>query len=257
MAVKQIIDLTERAYASMAVDDVTALETSDGTTYKAELRDIKQYMNENKTIGGSGTAGSGDITTNSAAQTLSHKELTSPTINGGSALTVTSTELNVLDGISTSPALSVADINILAGLAAAGLTGTELGYVNGATSNIQTQLTQLAALAGASVKTYTYKTSIVTPVGGSKAITEATINTAAGVPAGYYVDHTSITATLTLESPSGTLTMCDLGGGTINFVITSQGTTTKYMDTITISGMSALATYNLAITFMAVAPAGV
>lgn len=58
-----------------------------------------------------------------AAQTLTNKTLTSPKLNENVAITALAT-----------------DVNLLAGLAAAGLTATELGYINGLTSAIQTQL---------------------------------------------------------------------------------------------------------------------
>lgn len=71
---------------------------------------------------------------------------------GGVAVTSSAAELNILDGVTA----TTAEINKLAGTPA-GLTSTELGYVDGVTSAIQTQLdarqpldadlTALAALA--------------------------------------------------------------------------------------------------------------
>ena len=80
-----------------------------------------------------------DFATIAGTETLTNKTLTSPvitggTVNGGAALTVDSTELNTLDGITS----SAAELNILDG---ATLTTTELNYVDGVTSAIQTQLT--------------------------------------------------------------------------------------------------------------------
>jgi microcystin-dependent protein len=79
-----------------------------------------------------------DFVTVTGTETLTNKTLTSPvitggTVNGGAALTVDSTELNTLDGITS----SAAELNILDG---ATLTTTELNYVDGVTSAIQTQL---------------------------------------------------------------------------------------------------------------------
>jgi hypothetical protein len=67
----------------------------------------------------------GDFATISGTETLTAKTLTSPvitggTLNGGAALTVDSTELNILDGATLSTA--------------------ELNFVDGVTSAIQTQL---------------------------------------------------------------------------------------------------------------------
>ena len=81
-----------------------------------------------------------NLVTKTGSDTLTNKTLTSPTLTspaitnltatgtftlGGTALTSTATELNVLDGIP------------------AGLTSTELGYVDGVTSSIQTQINSL------------------------------------------------------------------------------------------------------------------
>ena len=79
-----------------------------------------------------------DFATIAGTETLTNKTLTSPvitggTVNGGAALTVDSTELNTLDGITS----SAAELNILDG---ATLSTTELNYVDGVTSAIQTQL---------------------------------------------------------------------------------------------------------------------
>jgi hypothetical protein len=61
---------------------------------------------------------------------------------GGTAITTTAAELNKLAGVTA----TTAELNVLAGIPA-GLTATELGYVDGVTSAIQTQLNLKAALA--------------------------------------------------------------------------------------------------------------
>lgn len=61
---------------------------------------------------------------------------------GGTAVTPTAAELNILDGVTA----TTAELNKLAGTPA-GLTATELGYVDGVTSAIQTQLNAKAPLA--------------------------------------------------------------------------------------------------------------
>ena len=74
----------------------------------------------------------------------------------GTAITATGAELNILDGVtSTTAELNILDgvtstateLNVLDGIPA-GLTATELGYVDGVTSAIQTQLTARLPLAG-------------------------------------------------------------------------------------------------------------
>lgn len=74
-------------------------------------------------------------------------------------VTSTAAELNILDGVtSTAAELNkldgftgvVADLNVIAGANAAGITPTELGYLNGVTSAIQTQIdAKQATITGA------------------------------------------------------------------------------------------------------------
>ena len=59
---------------------------------------------------------------------------------GGTAITATPAELNVLDGITA----TTAELNILDGVTA---TAAELNYVDGVTSNVQTQLDAKSPLA--------------------------------------------------------------------------------------------------------------
>jgi hypothetical protein len=87
----------------------------------------------------------GNFATISGTETLTAKTLTSPvvtggTLNGGVALTVDSTELNILDGAT----LSTAELNLLDGVVA---STAELNFVDGVTSAIQTQLNAKAPTA--------------------------------------------------------------------------------------------------------------
>jgi hypothetical protein len=92
----------------------------------------------------------GGVVGRTNTQTLTNKTLTAPTItspvitggtiNGGAALTVSSTELNVIDGITA----STAELNILDGVTT---STAELNYVDGVTSAIQTQLNTKAPIA--------------------------------------------------------------------------------------------------------------
>jgi hypothetical protein len=76
-------------------------------------------------------------------QTLTNKTLSSPVLNSPSGLVTTDisditasyAELNIMDGVTS----STAEINVLDGIPAT-LTATELGYVDGVTSAIQTQI---------------------------------------------------------------------------------------------------------------------
>jgi hypothetical protein len=74
--------------------------------------------------------------------------LTAPTINastalqiGGSAITATVAELNILDGVTA----TASELNIMDGVTA---TTAEINYVDGVTSAIQTQIDTKAAIAG-------------------------------------------------------------------------------------------------------------
>ena len=87
-----------------------------------------------------------DLASLAGTETLTNKTLTSPKINEDVIMSATATELNVLDGITS----STAELNILDGVTAdyaelnildgATLSTTELNYVDGVTSAIQTQL---------------------------------------------------------------------------------------------------------------------
>lgn len=63
---------------------------------------------------------------------------TFPNVTG--AISSSHTELNALDGYTG----TTADLNLLSGQAAAGVTSTHVGHLNGASSNIQTQLNSLS-----------------------------------------------------------------------------------------------------------------
>jgi hypothetical protein len=95
-----------------------------------------------------------DVASLAGTETLTNKTLTSPKINEDVVMSATATELNVLDGITSSTAelnildgvtSTAAEINILDG---ATLSVTELNYVDGVTSAIQNQLDAKLALAG-------------------------------------------------------------------------------------------------------------
>ena len=64
---------------------------------------------------------------------------------GGSVVALSAAEINKLDGVTA----VTADFNAIAGIAAAGITPTEIGYLNNATGNIQTQLNTISAASGA------------------------------------------------------------------------------------------------------------
>ena len=90
---------------------------------------------------------SNPVATDGLAQADDHIRLVKSTIKATlpgltGAVTSTHTELNTLDGYTG----NTADLNILSGAAAAGVTGTELGYVNGVTSALQTQINNISSV---------------------------------------------------------------------------------------------------------------
>ena len=103
-------------------------------------------------------------------------------IIGGTTVTSTAAELNILDGVTATTAelnildgvtATTAELNILDGVTA---TTAELNYVDGVTSNVQTQLNTKAPSASPTLTTPTL-TSAVTITGGTQSWTV----TAAGV----------------------------------------------------------------------------
>lgn len=97
---------------------VTNGDTSDASDLNVPLADIEADLNVARPVVAGGTGAT------SASAAL---------VNLG--LTATAAEINVLDGITS----TVAELNVLAGIPGT-LTATELGYVDGVTSAIQTQL---------------------------------------------------------------------------------------------------------------------
>lgn len=90
---------------------------------------------------GAGATAAVNVMTASELTTLSVTSLTTTNLTlGGTAVTSTAAELNILDGVTA----TAAEINALDGITA---TTTELNYVDGVTSAIQTQLNAKAPLA--------------------------------------------------------------------------------------------------------------
>jgi hypothetical protein len=129
-------------------------------------------------------------------------------ILGGTAVTATAAELNIMDGVTATTAelnimdgvtATTAELNILDGVTA---TTAELNYVDGVTSAIQTQLDAKAPSASPTLTTPTLTTptltSAVTITGG----TESWTVTASGTNLTFAYDGTNV---LRVDS-SGNLT---------------------------------------------------
>jgi len=127
MATKRISALTTKPSGALASTDMFPLEIATGSneTYKLTAAEILAY------IRAAVTASPVDIVLLTDTQTMTNKTLTNPKINENVAMTALAT-----------------DLNLLAGLAAAGLTATELGYIKTLTSDAQAQLTAVTPAFG-------------------------------------------------------------------------------------------------------------
>ena len=229
MADKKITELNLLTYATAAAGDLLIIEDIDGAETKAiTAENLAKYALGNRTIGGTNA---GDIVTIDGTQTLTNKAITSPSVNGGAALTTDSTELNLLDGLTA----EASELNILDG---ATVSTAELNCLKGVTSAIQTQLNALWTVAGTTARTFTYSEEWSDNAAASKTITEATINTAGSVPSGYHVDHTSIICALYTRD-GDTYTQVDLDGSTtFKFTRKNVGGGVQGLDKIVLSGLT-------------------
>jgi len=131
--------------SDIASGTITSTNIADGTIVNADI-------SASAAIAASKLSG---VVTPTSSDILTNKGLTSPvitggTLNGGAALTVTSTELNKLDGVSSTGVQISALANLIASravvtnssgnVASPATTAAEIGYLNGVTSAIQTQL---------------------------------------------------------------------------------------------------------------------
>lgn len=124
-----------------SLDNLT--EQQDGETILAadvnELQTAIEAIEAKVGVDSSAVATSLDYkVTNASSSNPGHKHTLA---NGATDVTASAAELNTLDGYTG----NTNDLNLLSGQAAGGLTSTELGYVNGVTSAIQTQIDGKAA----------------------------------------------------------------------------------------------------------------
>ena len=229
MADKKITALDTLTYATAAAGDLFIIEDIDGAETKAiTAENLAKYALGNRAIGGT-TAG--DIVTIDGTQKLTNKTITSPSVNGGAALTVTSDELNLLDGLTA----DYAELNILDG---ATLSTAELNCLEGVTSAIQTQLNALWTVAGTTARTFTYSEEWNDNASATKTITQATINTACSVPSGYYVDHTSLQCALYARGGDQYSLVVFSGGPTFKFTRTNVGGGVQGLNSIVLGGLT-------------------
>ena len=182
-ALQDLETAVERAAAGSAVADRTKTMTGDADT----THYLTFVADDNSSATAETVFTDGGITYNPASNLLSIGATDVTTLKiGGTAVTSTAAELNILDGVtSTAAELNIldgvtstaAELNILDGVTSTatelnlldGVTATtvELNYVDGVTSNIQTQIDAKCA-TGANVNTLVGTTSAQTvPVDGN------------------------------------------------------------------------------------------
>jgi hypothetical protein len=249
MADSTITGLTAILGANVAAGDFFVLDDTDAAATKKILAsELIAYILGARTIGGT-TAG--DIADINSAQTFTNKTLTAPLLNEAVALTATSSELNKLDAVTA----VAADFNAIAGIAALGIAPAEIGYLNGVTSAIQTQINTLNAAISTTAKVYCYSVEWDNNAAATKAITEATINTACAVPTGYFVDHTTINGILYTRVDNAYTQVAWDGSVKLSSTRTNIGGGVNGLGTLTINGLTNDSTtdYAFAITFKVLA----
>jgi hypothetical protein len=242
MADIEITGLTAILYAALAAVDEFAIEDIDaGETKRVALSEIKKFVLDNGTIGGTTAGDPADI---DSAQTFTNKRLNGCSMNSTTAITSTSEEINKLAGCTS----STAELNKLTGVTT---TPTQLNYLNTATANIQTQINALSAIVDTTTsKTYTYSLGFSQGVGETtKAITQATILAGISLSAATYViDHASLIISLHIIQ-SGTYYVVPYEGAGVKYQYTTQTVNGQLqLDTITFSGLDEGKEYNVAIT---------
>jgi len=229
MADKKITELDTLTYATAAPGDLFVIEDIDGSETKAiTAENLAKYALDNRTVGGTNA---GDIVTVDGTQTLTNKAITSPSVNGGAALTTDSTELNLLDGLTA----EASELNILDG---ATVSTAELNCLKGVTSAIMPQLNALWTVAGTTARTFTYREEWNDNAAASKTITEATINTACSIPSGYYVDHTTLQCALYARDGDQYSLVVFTGDQIFKFTRKNVGGGVQGLDSIVLGGLT-------------------
>ena len=239
MADVRFKDKTALLYSGVASGDVFPITDIDiDTDKKIEAGEVKKYVLENKTLGGSAAA---DVTTNNGTQTLTGKTLTSPKLNENVAVTSTATEVNLLHGCTA----STAELNLCHTYAA------KIPYLANVTSDIQAQINGLTV--DPLFLVHCYGSTFTADGTGNKIVTEDTILTALGLSTtAYYIDPTSMHGTCAGVS-NGTYTVIDDTSASAPNVLVTWTTQTDggtvHLDGIKVGGMTPASQYNIAFTF--------
>lgn len=211
--------------SATSINDADLFMLIQTSSKKVTASVVQSYVLEGVTIGGSGST---DITTNNGTQTLTNKTLTAPVI-GGTAVTASGAEINVLDGIPV------------------GLTATELGYVDGVTSPIQTQINELASASAQPYASYQWATTWVQSGTDDKVIAASTILTALGNPSGKVISPVLQYNVWIIDS--GRYTPDDV----VYVTYTIDQTGVNHLDEITLGTLSNGVNYAVGFTFRLIA----
>lgn len=248
MANVRVKDKTALLYSGVASGDVFFITDIDvDTDKKIEAGEVKKYVLENKTLGGSATT---DVTVNNATQTLTNKTLTSPKINENVAVTATATEINKLSGCTA----STAELNLAHTYAA------KIPYLANVTSDIQAQINGLSVDPLFLVHCYG---STFTATAATKVLTEDAILTALGLStSAYYIDASSMHGTICTVDAGKYAVLDDTGVAAPNVAIswtTQTDSGTLHLTELTATGLAytpVASVYNIAFTFKLIAIPG-
>lgn len=227
-------------WTNFAADDyLYAADHSDSDREKKiYFSHLKDYVLEGKVVGG---GNAGDIVNNNSTQTLSGKTLNggtlnSPTINTPQISGATLTGATVLPASTTIGAVSP----------------TELSYLDGLTSNVQTQINNLgSSMLDIIIATLTVGITFTQATGVTiKDISQAAILAAASISGSQYViDDTCIGLHLYLIQESNYEVVPFTAAGTFMKFTKQRINEQDQLDIISISGLTAEKSYIAVIQF--------
>ena len=194
MANKRIYQLDDiGSYTNIDDADILHIsDTSDGNKdKKVTILNILKKILGNRAFGGSGDI----VTADASSQTMSNKRIDNIRLNSATAMTTTGDVLNKLTGWDG----KATDINKLSNIQT---TKTELGYVHGATSNLQTQIDNITAAMVTNI--YHYGVDITISGTGGYTISHNDLRTNAGLGCGYLISHVGILISIYKKSAANT-----------------------------------------------------
>lgn len=194
MANKQIYQLDDiGTYTNIDDADILHIsDTSDGNKdKKVSILNILKKILGNRAFGGSGAI----VTADASSQTMSNKRIDNIRLNSATAMTTTGDVINKLTGWDG----QATDINKLTSIQT---TKAELGYLHGATSNLQTQIDDIAAAMVTNI--YHYGVDITISGTGAYTISHNDLLTNAGLGSGYLISHVGILISIYKKSAANT-----------------------------------------------------